>query len=475
MKNWANMAIDLAIILILLMGIWQFKSPKRALTGNLTAVTALFCAFVLLLYRNDILELAIVVIALFIGSIVGWIVAVCVNMIQIPAMIAFQHGAGGTAAFLVSFIELTRHTTVESSGVAEISGIAGLIIGAATFSASMIASGKLASKLKQAPTLLPRHGLILLGTVTLIIILGIMAGTSGRPIHKYLFLLIIVASISLGIIFSIRIGGADMPILISFLNATAGIAAAFCGIIIHNRLLIASGATVAASGSVLTHFMCKAMSRNIFKVFIGIQHQAVSPPLQHVAKDLVEYKHTTPVASAKEDPYRVASDILKGAHKVIIIPGYGMALAQAQLKVVELANRLEEMGKDVKFAIHPVAGRMPGHMNVLLAEANVSYDKLSEIEDINPEFTNTDVALITGACDVVNPAAINTEGTPLSGMPILMAHEAKHVIICNLDEKPGYSGVQNPLYSDKKTIMLLGDAKDTISRLMQNLSSTAAD
>ena len=246
-------------------------------------------------------------------------------------------------------------------------------------------------------------------------------------------------------------------------------AGAFCGIIIQNRLLIACGATVAASGSILTHIMCVAMNRSLPKVLIGqakkISKDALSKENQLMPEVTKDTKTKTPPA----DRYTQAIDLLKKAKKVVIIPGYGMALAQAQFVVAQMSQFQEQKGVDVKFAIHPVAGRMPGHMNVLLAEANINYDKLVEMDIINSDFPHTDVALIIGSCDVVTPAAIKQEGTPISGMPILMALEAQTVIVCNLDEKPGYSGVENPLYEMDKTIMLLGDAKTTLEKLLKGI------
>ena len=273
-----------------------------------------------------------------------------------------------------------------------------------------------------------------------------------------------------------RIGGADMPVLISFLNATSGLAAALCGIIIQNRLLIACGATVAASGSILTYFMCKAMNRRLIAVFVGIQMQA-KPLGSESAEDAPSASEpasetaTVPTSETprQQDPFVQAVEAVRGADSVVVVPGYGMALAHAQFETVRLADRLQAAGKTVKFAVHPIAGRMPGHMHVLLAEAEVDPDMLAEIDEINPHFPSTDLAVIVGACDVVNPAAIEVSGTPISGMPILEAHNAKQLVVCNLDEKPGYSGVDNPLYADPKTILLLGDAKATLGRLLENL------
>ena len=466
-----NQLIDFAVIGILILGIWQFRAPRSARFGNLTAAFALLCAFVLVLTRNGIIDTGIVVISLLVGSAAGYAVARVVNMIQIPSMVAFQHGAGGIAAFLISFVELTRGAH-ELGLMNRISGILGLMIGSLTFSGSMIAAAKLANKMKQTPQILPAHSYLVLMNLLAILGLGIAALYVPSGIRLYLFLALIALSAAFGIIFSIRIGGADMPVLISFLNATAGLAAAFCGMIIENKLLIACGATVAASGSILTHVMCKAMNRSLFRVFVPISEKKKTAPVSAediAATDLSGCDPTLDIRQVNpENNFEKAIEIARDAKKVIIIPGYGMALAQAQFEVVSFAKKLIDMGKDVKFAIHPVAGRMPGHMNVLLAEADVDYDMLVEMDTVNPEFKETDFTLIVGACDVVNPAAINVDGTPISGMPILHAHEAKNVVCCNFDDKPGYSGVKNPLYESSNTVMLPGDAKKTVRQLMEN-------
>jgi len=470
MNTWPSLLIDLLIICLFLGGISLFYRPKQARTGNLMAACAILAAFVAVLLRNPFEDPALIVIAVVLGGGTGWLVARAVNMIQIPAMVAFQHGAGGIAAFLISFVELVRASSIPTSVVGEVSGFLGLILGAATFSGSMVASGKLANLLNQKPVTLKGHSLWLLAIALAVVLVAVITGLSGDP--AYPLVVLIGLSMVLGVVFSIRIGGADMPILISFLNATAGLAAAFCGIIIQNRLLVACGATVAASGSILTHVMCRAINRGLTKVFVGIQQQESKEP-KHLFFEAPasEGAESEPVVggSPTEDGFGRALGAARDAGRVIVIPGYGMALAQAQFKVVELAQALERMGKEVRFAIHPVAGRMPGHMNVLLAEADVDYEKLVEMDDINPEFKEVDLALVVGACDVVNPAAIDSEGTPLSGMPVLMAHEAKTVVVCNLDEKPGYSGVENPLYRMDKTICLFGDARETVSRLLEAL------
>jgi NAD(P) transhydrogenase subunit beta len=399
-------------------------------------------------------------------------------MIQIPAMVAFQHGAGGVAAFFLSLAELMRGSQ-HLGMMNEISGLLGLAIGSLTFSGSMIAGGKLSNKLGQAQKILPKHTLWVMLNLGAILVL-IIAALFVPGTRIFIYILIILLSILFGILFTIRIGGADMPVVISFLNATAGLAAALCGMIIENKLLISCGATVAASGSILTHVMCKAMNRSLFRVFVPLEKSRLKPSeakKQNLVSDPDKKQVPDPSIEKEIQPpstekniFQTAVELARNAQKVIIVPGYGMAVAQAQFQVIDFSNKMLALGKDVKFAIHPVAGRMPGHMNVLLAEAGVDYDLLEEMDDVNPEFKDTDFTLVIGACDVINPAAIETDNSPISGMPILLAHESKNVVCCNLDEKPGYSGVENPLYKNDNTIMLLGNAKETVQQLVESLS-----
>lgn len=463
MDNYTALAIDLGIVLILFAGIWLFRSPRSARAGNLSAALAILCALAAVFYRHEILEPRIVLITLAAGSLIGSIVAMRVTMLQIPSMVAFQHGAGGVAAFLISTVELTRGA--ELAAVAHASGLLGLVIGAATFSGSMIAGGKLSNRIKQTPVFLPFHNGVLVLLATAIILLCALSWNAPEYGAAHVAGVVIL-SIVLGVVFSIRIGGADMPVLISFLNATAGLAAAFCGIIIQNRLLIVCGATVAASGSILTHVMCKAMNRNLANIFTGIK-QPQNRGAVAVSEAIAE---PAPLDDAPpQDPWNTAIEALRSARFVIFVPGYGMALAQAQFKVVELSRMLESGGAEVKFAIHPIAGRMPGHMNVLLAEADLPYDRLVEMDAINPEFARADSVVVVGACDVVNPAANTAEGTPIYGMPILEAHKARRVMVCNMDTRPGYSGVNNTLYANPNTLLLLGNAAETIERLIEGL------
>jgi len=474
-----QLLLDLGVILILLLGIAQFRSPRQARAGNLTAALAMACALIIVLLRHGLGALPLVLGAALVGSVAGWVVAIRAHMIQIPAMVAFQHGMGGVAAFLISFIELSGFHGSPLAPAAEASALLGLMVGGATFSGSMVAAGKLADRLRQMPMVLPAHNLLLGANAVSMGLLLIAVETASDPGAARLSAFgLILVSAGFGVLFAMRVGGADMPVLISFLNATAGLAAAFCGIAVGSRLLVASGATVAASGSILTHVMCRAMNRSLASIFAGIsgEHLAAMPPISHTLENETipgpaEPLPQNPDPSASADPLARAVAALQAARRVIIIPGYGMALADASEEVVRLAETLAADGREVLFAVHPVAGRMPGHMHVLLAEAEADYGMIRELKDVDSEFARTDVAVVVGACDVVNPAAMQTDGTPISGMPILRAHEAANVIVCNLDRRPGYSGVDNPLYRDPRTILLLGDAKPTLAQLLREISA----
>ena len=459
-----DLVADLGVIALLVAGIARFRTPGAARFGNHAAGLALLAAIVLVVVRSGIAEPSVVIIASTVGALIGVMVAFRTSMTGIPAVVAFQHGMGGVAAVLVSAIELTR-ATAEPTVAGKVSGLVGLVLGAATFSASLLAAAKLGNRIKQAPTRLRGHNVYLVALLALIAVFAAQYWAGTSPIA---FVVAIVAvAVVFGAVFAMRIGGADMPVLISFLNATAGLAAAFCGVTIENRLLIVAGATVASSGSILTMMMCRAMNRSLANIFLGASTSTTAstsagPAAAPTPRPAPEPRRE---AMSREEGLDAVAKQALAARTVIVVPGYGMALAGAQFEVVNLTKLLESSGAQVRFAIHPVAGRMPGHMNVLLAEADVDYDKLVEIEDANREFATTDLVLVVGACDVVNPAALEVEGTPLSGMPILMAHEARAVAVCNLDEKPGYSGVENPLYRSERTVMLLGDALQTIQEI----------
>lgn len=473
MEGLRGLLVDLAVIAIFIGGIAQFRTPAGARKGNLTAALAFAIALALLFYRNTIGHMWIVVTAFIVGGGLGYIVSARIGMTRIPALVAFQNGAGGGAACLVSFVELTRGGT-DFLAAREVFGYVGLVVGGATLAGSIVAGGKLAGWLRQRPVTLPGHNVALFAFLAAVTTLAILSGGVRDGVGAALTAGIAVAALFLGALFAVRIGGADMPVLISFLNTCSGLAAAFVGVAVGNQMLIAAGAMVGSSGLILTLVMARAMNRRVGSILIGsrlldasaseLDTEVEAPFLADAAVSEASRPSSSPVASA-DPPVLRARRALARAASVVIVPGYGMAVAQAQRDVAALAAELEKAGKLVRFAVHPVAGRMPGHMHVLLAEAEVDYDKLFEMEAINDDFASTDVALVVGACDVVNPAAMNVENTPISGMPILRVYEAATVIVCNLDDKPGYSGVPNPLYDDPRTIMLLGDAKDTVREL----------
>ncbi|MFO7886154.1 MAG: NAD(P)(+) transhydrogenase (Re/Si-specific) subunit beta [Desulfobacteraceae bacterium] len=483
-----HLVLDFCIIGILILGIWLFRRPERAKAGNLIAASALACAAALVLFRNGTLYPGVMLVFISSGAFAGYRVARKITMLQIPAMVAFQNGAGGMAACCLSLVELMRgggHIGQMNS----ISGLLGLTTGALTFSGSMIAGAKLLNLMPQTPVKFPKHTWLV--TINLICIAGLIAAALYAADDPLTFICLLITGLSMlfGVLFSIRIGGADMPVLISFLNAMTGAAAALCGMIIENKLLIGCGAMVAASGTILTHVMCRAMNRSLFGIFIPAEDvpeekKIKAEDIEDITKKKKSKREDMPEeeeSKAEEVPEKMENQAEKAhlqkavalaqkAEKIIIIPGYGMAVAQAQFKVVELSGLFESMGKKVKFAIHPVAGRMPGHMNVLLAEADVDYDLLYEMDEINSEFRETDLVFVVGACDVVNPAAIEVDGSPISGMPILKAGDAKKIIIFNYDTQPGYSGVENSLYHHPDAVLIPGDAAVTVKAFIDALN-----
>jgi NAD(P) transhydrogenase subunit beta len=468
---------DALIILALFTGVGLFRSPRSARFGNLLAALALLAAMGLVVARHGLDRPGLVLGALAAGAGLGLAAALRVTMTQIPAMIAFQHGAGGLAALLISLLELWRAQEAALSGAQALAGLLGLVIGSATFTGSLLAAGRL-SGLQPAVTVRPR-----VSAPALFFAACLLATASGFFEGPLLLAGLLGAAgfaAAGGLALAAPVGGADMPVLISLLNATAGFAAAFCGVILEDRLLVVAGATVAASGSVLTHVMCRSMNRSLLSLFAPraagapATSDARAPDAQAAAgKTMPDRAQRAAAAASHSDPLEESVAACLAAQDIIVVPGYGMARAQAQFEVAALGAHLMEMGKDVRFAVHPVAGRMPGHMHVLLAEADVSYDLLVEMEQINPQFKDADLALVVGACDVVNPAALSVEGCPISGMPILLAGAAGRVLVCNFDDKPGYSGVENPLYEQPNTIMLLGDAKATIARLLEAVHERA--
>jgi len=479
MTAWQELLVDLVVIAVFVAGIAQFRTPSGARRGNLTAALAFAAALALVVLRARIGSPWIVVPAFAVGGVAGWLVSARITMTRIPALVALQNGAGGGASLLVSLVELAR-MGVSPSAIDAGFAVAGALVGGVALSGSLVAAGKLEGRLGSRPRVLPAHNAVLLALLAAAVALGAVAITLQGPVRAVALVGVALAVSGLGVALAVRVGGADMPVMISLLNAFSGLAAGFLGVSLGNQMLIAAGAMVGSSGTVLTLVMARAMNRSIYAILTGHQLAEVPAAPATASTDdgtVVTGASTAPApdegAPVPESPVGTplerARDALAAAESVIIVPGYGMALAQAQDEVAALASSLEAGGKLVRFAVHPVAGRMPGHMHVLLAEAQVDYDKLFEMDAINDEFSATDVVLIVGACDVVNPAAITVEGTPISGMPILRAHEASTVIVCNLDDKPGYSGVPNPLYDDPRTVLLLGDAKETVASLQAGL------
>lgn len=453
-------------------GIKLMNSPKTAVKGNLLGSLSMLGAIIVTLIRYNIVSALVLYLALAIGAVIGAYFAIKISMIKIPQLVALLNGFGGGASALVAlaaFINLTNQTGGDV--FSRVTGSLALIVGGLTLSGSLIAAGKLARILSQKVVVLKGHGAIQGILIAAMLVLTVLTATAASAQTAiYLFILTLLLAFIFGVIFTIRVGGADMPVTISLLNSFSGVASSLAGFVVKDPLLVAVGGVVGAAGLILTQNMCQAMNRSLMQILTGKTSQQAKPEEGAAASDQAasdkapEAKKEAKAAVEKKSP----KEILKDAKRVIIVPGYGMALARAQMKVKVLADKLEKQGKEVVFAIHPIAGRMPGHMNVLLAEADVDYEALCELETANPMFKETDAVIVVGANDVINPAAIHAEGTPIYGMPILRVDEAKHTIICNFDTKPGYAGVDNALYEADNVIMLLGDANDTVDTLISD-------
>lgn len=437
---------------LFIFGLRGLSSPKTARRGNRLAASGMLIAVVATLLNKQILDFTYIIAGVIIGSTIGAISARRVPMTAMPQMVAIYNGFGGGASALVATAEFLR-TTEQFPLDVSTTLVLSLLIGAVTLTGSAIAFSKLQGLLRGAPIVFPFQqalNLILLASALIIGALFVVATSSS-------FKLAAIALISsvLGVLMVIPIGGADMPVVIAFLNSCSGVAAAMTGFVLFNNVLIISGALVGASGLILTNIMCKAMNRNLSNVLFG-----------RVGVEVVEEVGVAERRRVTSHTPEDAVIMLEGASSVIIVPGYGLAVAQAQYALHELASLLNKRGVKVRYAIHPVAGRMPGHMNVLLAEANVPYDLLYEMDAINEDFKNTDVALVVGANDVINPAARNKKGCPLYGMPILNVDQARTVIVCKRSLRPGFSGEDNEIFYLEKTMMVFGDAKETLTKIV---------
>ena len=451
-----------------ILGLKMLSNPATARKGNLVAAGGMTIAILgtIFLYEENGQKLGNypwIFAALAIGGIIGTMAAKKVKMTAMPEMVSLFNGMGGACAALISFIEFGHHTKniaseTPSTGTL-LTIMVGLVIGSVSFAGSMIAWGKLNGKLKDFSF----PGQHIFNLVLLAVIIG-LAGyltTSLSADNYYLFYVTAGLSLVYGVFFVFPIGGADMPVVISLLNSFTGVAAACGGFLYDNKVMLTGGILVGAAGTLLTMLMCKAMNRSLSNVLIGSFGGSKTGA---AAGDKAQ-------GSYKEISLSDAATVMAYANKVIIVPGYGLAVAQAQHTCHELEKVLEEKGVEVKYAIHPVAGRMPGHMNVLLAEADVSYDKLMEMEQANDEFKTTDVVLILGANDVVNPAAKNDPNSPIYGMPILEVESAKTVIVNKRSMKPGYAGIENDLFFQPKTSMLFGDAKKALQDLLAEVKN----
>lgn len=448
------------LALLVMFGIFLMSKVEKARIGNLMSACAILCGVIVTLIRNDILDIWVIYLCLAIGAIIGLVLSLKVKMIQMPQMIAMLNGLGGLASMIVGGFALLGIGS-DRLVFSQVSASLAISIGSITFFGSLIAAGKLHRILPQKPITLPKHKIILLALIFIVLLSIVLPIFVSINIIVVLLILLFIASL-FGVVFTIKIGGADMPIAISLLNSLSGVAGAISGLAIGDALLVSIGGIVGASGLLLTQIMCKAMNRQLFDILLG--RTSVKVKAENDIKETIvvaEQRKET----VKADPLKV----LKDAKSIIIVPGYGMAIAQAQHLVKNLADLLIENEAEVRYAIHPVAGRMPGHMNVLLAEADVDYDDLFEMDDLNSEFKNVDCTIVIGANDVMNPSARKAEGTPIYGMPILNVDQCRNVLIFNYDLKPGYSGVENPLYTKTDGIHLfLGDAAVTLKKLLED-------
>lgn len=470
MSNLVYYSLCGVLTIGVLIGIAMMSRVKLSAKGNALSAVCTAAAIFVTLYKYEILSDYMLWIFMAAGLVVGLIGAYKVKMIQMPQTVALLNGFGGAASALVASVLLLDGGKMDVYSVS-VAGLA-FAIGTVTLTGSLVAGGKLHKLLPQKPIVWKGHQVIV--TITAFITVALIVAMAVVPLRHSaarLSLVVACAIISgfLGVAFSIRVGGADMPITISLLNSLSGVAGAIAGMAISDPLLVAVGGVVGASGLLLTQIMCRAMNRSLGGILFGKASTPMNAVPEEKQTPLIVEDLVQEISAHKEEADPV--QLLTQAKKVILIPGYGMALAQAQELVKQLADKLEANGTEVLFAIHPVAGRMPGHMNVLLCEVDVPYEKLYEMDDINPQFADCDVAVIIGANDVVNPAANTAQGTPIYGMPILEADRAKHLIICNFDMKPGYAGVENPLYTKPQGVtLLLGDAKETLTELLSKFS-----
>jgi NAD(P) transhydrogenase subunit beta len=444
------------------LGLKMLSHPDSARKGNLYAAFGMTLAIVgtILLYNHadgyttrEPIKIILILAAIGVGTVAGWLTASKVQMTKMPELVSLFNGMGGACAAIIGLMEY-EHNLGKTGALSTI--IAGLIIGSVSFSGSVIAFLKLNETMKK-PIRIPKYNVLNTVVMIALVLFGAYI-VYAQPEHLFLVVLLFVFALVYGVLFVIPIGGADMPVVISLLNSFTGLAAAFGGFLYQNQVMLTGGILVGSAGTILTLAMCKAMNRPLSNVIFGAFGGGASAG---TSADIN--------GSIKDISISDTAILMNYAKKVVIVPGYGLAVAQAQHVIHELELLLEERGVEVVYAIHPVAGRMPGHMNVLLAESNVSYDKLVEMEDINPQFANTDVVLVVGANDVVNPAAKTDPSSPIFGMPILDVENATNIIVNKRSMNAGYAGIDNLLFYQPKTSMLFGDAKGVLSKLVSEL------
>jgi H+-translocating NAD(P) transhydrogenase subunit beta len=451
----------LVAAVLLIIGIRRLSAPPTARSGNWIAAGGMAIALVFTLLDSDIDTYWLIAAGVAVGTVIGVASARLVHMTAMPQMVALFNGVGGGAAALIAASEFHRlapgaeHLAGDEIGAMLFSALIGTI----SFAGSLVAFGKLQELLPGRPIVFTAQQLGNGFLFAALLTFGAVAGATERGLW---IVLLLVGALLFGVLLVLPIGGADMPVVISLLNAFTGLAAASTGFVLENTALIIGGTLVGASGTLLTILMGRAMNRSLANVLFGAFGAAPAEGVATASTDGKSYREIT-----AED----AAVMLAYAQRVVIVPGYGLAVAQAQHSVRELADLLERRGVDVKYAIHPVAGRMPGHMNVLLAEANVPYPQLFDMEDINPEFPRTDVALVIGANDVTNPAARSVPESPIYGMPILNVDEASNVIVLKRSMNPGFAGIDNDLYYEPKTAMLFGDAKASVEKLVAGVKA----
>jgi H+-translocating NAD(P) transhydrogenase subunit beta len=456
-QNLVNLVYVLAAIGFVV-GMKQLGSPTTARQGNLVAAGGMVLAIVFTILLPGVSNYGLIAAGIAVGGLIGLYVARTVKMTAMPQMVAVFNGVGGGASVLVALSEYARLAPEPGALAGDVlaAAVFSALIGGVTFTGSVMAFAKLQELVSGRPLVFPAqqvvNALLLLGALAL-------AALAGALEETVWIVALIVISLLLGVLFVLPIGGADMPVVIAFLNAFSGLAAVAAGFVLDNHALIIGGTLVGASGTLLSVLMSRAMNRSLINVFFGA-FGAAPAAVTGAAATAADGKMHREITA--ED----AAVMLAYARRVVIVPGYGLAVAQAQHNVRELADLLERRGVDVRYAIHPVAGRMPGHMNVLLAEANVPYPQLYDMEDINPEFPRTDVALVVGANDVTNPAAREDPESPLYGMPILNVDQAASVIVLKRSMNPGFAGIDNDLYYNQKTAMLFGDAKASVEKLV---------